>query len=63
MRTTFDNESSIHEMSTKESAELAVLIKLNCNEWKFRGDKVDDQKNIREIVEKHPYTKEEWQRN
>ena len=35
MRTAFDNESSIRGMTPKQSAELAVLVKLNCNDWKF----------------------------
>ena len=35
MRTSFDNESSIRGMTPKQSAELAVLVKLNCNKWKF----------------------------
>ena len=38
MRERFDNESSIRSMSPKESAELAVLVKLNCNEYKLRKD-------------------------
>lgn len=35
MRTRFDNESFIRSMSPKESAELAVLVKLHCNKWKL----------------------------
>ena len=38
MRERFDNESSIRSMSPKESAELSVLVKLNCNEYKLRKD-------------------------
>ena len=37
MRTSFDNESSIRGMTPKESAELAVLVKLHCNKWKFES--------------------------
>ena len=36
MRTSFDNESSIRSMTPKESAELAVLVKIHCNEWKLK---------------------------
>jgi hypothetical protein len=36
MRVEFDNESSIRNMTPKESAELAVLVKLYCNKWKLR---------------------------
>ena len=36
MRTAFDNESSIRNMTTRESAELAVLVKLHCNKWKLK---------------------------
>ena len=38
MRERFDNESSVRSMSPKESAELSVLVKLNCNDYKLRKD-------------------------
>ena len=38
MRTKFDNESSIRSMSPEESKELAVLVELDCNEYKLKKD-------------------------
>jgi hypothetical protein len=37
MRVVYDNVTKIQNMSVEEAKKLAVIVKLNCNEWRFRG--------------------------
>ena len=37
MRANYDNVTKIQQMSLEESKKLAVIVRLNCNEWKFNG--------------------------
>ena len=37
MRVNYDNVTKIQYMSTEEAKKLAVIVRLNCNGWKFNG--------------------------
>lgn len=37
VRMTYDNVTKVQQMSLEESKKLAVIVRLNCNEWKFNG--------------------------
>ena len=37
MRVNYDNVTKIQYMTTEEAKKLAVIVKLNCNEWRFNG--------------------------
>ena len=38
MRTNYDNVTKIQKMSLEESKQFAVLIRLNCNDYRFEAD-------------------------
>ena len=38
MRTNYDNVTKIQRMSLEDSKQLAVLLRLNCNDYRFEAD-------------------------
>ena len=37
MRVHYDNVTKVKQMSLEDSKKFAVILRLNCNEWKFNG--------------------------
>ena len=37
MRVNYDKVTKVKQMSLEESKKFAVILRLNCNEWKFNG--------------------------
>ena len=37
MRTNYDNVTKVQKMTLEESKQFAVIVRLNCNKWKFNG--------------------------
>jgi hypothetical protein len=38
MRTNYDNVTKIQQMSLEDSKKLAVIIRLNCNDYRFESN-------------------------
>ena len=38
MRANYDNVTKIQKMSLEESKQLAVIVRLNCNDYRFEAD-------------------------